>query len=201
MYFATVSIVPKYSNRPRALIVDANGDPWSSTNPYPIWPYAPDGTQITYTSENSDEAMDVHVSNSTIEKTHDDPAGSKSLFTGGKYKSTLDAVDDGDHANHLTGQYGEQVIALRADSAAVTSVSGSATSVALLAANVNRLGAIIYNDSTALLYVKLGTTASSSDFSKKLAQDEGWEIPYGYTGIIHGIWGSATGAALLTEAT
>lgn len=86
-------------------------------------------------------------------------------------------------------------------SAAVTSVSGSASSVTLLAATT-RKGFIIFNDSSAILYIKLGATASTSSFTYRLT-------PYGvvtetslpYGGVIDGIWASATGAARITELT
>lgn len=82
-----------------------------------------------------------------------------------------------------------------------SSVAGSATSVTLLASNTNRLGATIANDSTATLYLKLGATASTTSYTVKLVQDAYYEVPFNYTGIIDGIWGSATGNARITELT
>lgn len=87
----------------------------------------------------------------------------------------------------------------RAATPSQSSVAGSASSVTLLAANSDRLGATIYNDSTAALYVKLGATASTSSFTVKMASDGYFEVPYGYTGVIDGIWASATGNARITE--
>lgn len=84
-------------------------------------------------------------------------------------------------------------------SSAVTSVASSASNVTLLASNANRRGATIFNDSSAILYVKLGATASTSSFTAKLIQDAYYEVPFGYTGIIDGIWASATGNARITE--
>jgi len=86
-------------------------------------------------------------------------------------------------------------------SAATTSVSGSATSVTLLASNTSRVGATIFNDSTATLYLKLGATASTTSFVTKLYTDQYYEVPFGYTGIIDGIWSSATGSARIVELT
>lgn len=96
---------------------------------------------------------------------------------------------------------GRQYFILKAPTAAVTSVAGSASSVSLLASNNARVGATIFNDSTALLYIKLGATASTSSFTVKLQQDEYYEVPYGYTAAIDGIWASATGNARITELT
>lgn len=82
-------------------------------------------------------------------------------------------------------------------------VAGSASSVTLIASNTSRKGFTIFNDSDAILYVKLGSTASTSSFNYRLT-------PYGileavgptvYTGVIDGIWASATGAARIGELT
>ena len=79
-------------------------------------------------------------------------------------------------------------------------VSGSASSVTLLAANTVRIGATIWNDSSAILYVDLtGGTATATSCSVKLVADAYFEVPYRYTGLITGIWASATGAARITE--
>lgn len=87
----------------------------------------------------------------------------------------------------------------RAATPSQSSVVGSATSVALLAANANRLGATVYNDSSAILYLKLGATASTTSFSVAMAASSYFEAPFGYTGAIDGIWTSATGNARITE--
>ena len=83
-------------------------------------------------------------------------------------------------------------------------VASSATVVTLIASNANRLGGTIYNDSTAILYVKLGATASLSDFTVALSPLTSsiggyFEVPFAYTGIITGIWASATGNARVGE--
>lgn len=88
-----------------------------------------------------------------------------------------------------------------AATATLSNVSGSASSVTLLSSNSARIGASIANDSTAALYVKFGTTASTTSYTIKLLQDDYYEVPYGYTGRIDGIWASATGAARVTEIT
>jgi len=85
-------------------------------------------------------------------------------------------------------------------SAAVTSVAGAVSSTTLLAANTSRKGFIIYNDSTAILYVKLGSSASTSSFTYRLTPNGiVTESAFGYTGIITGIWTSATGNVRITE--
>lgn len=91
-----------------------------------------------------------------------------------------------------------------AGTSAITSVASSASNVTLLAASTARRGATIYNDSTAVLYVKLGATASTSSFTAALAPKDAngiggyYEIPFDYSGIIDGIWASANGNARVT---
>lgn len=82
-----------------------------------------------------------------------------------------------------------------------TSVAASITNVTLLSSNSTRLGATIYNDSMSLLYVKLGAVASTSSFEVKLFPLAYYEIPYGYTGQIDGIWSDTSGFARIGELT
>lgn len=100
----------------------------------------------------------------------------------------------------------------------VTRVASSITTVTLLAANSNRLTAIIVNDSSSVLYVKMGTGASATDYTYKMAAGETRELPVpspsptprrtgtlvysppvGYTGVLTGVWVTANGAAQITE--
>jgi len=91
------------------------------------------------------------------------------------------------------------VKAQRAATPTQSSVAGATSSTSLLASNSSRLGATIYNDSAAALYLKLGATASTSSFSVKIAAGGYYEVPFNYTGAIDGIWDSATGNARITE--
>lgn len=88
-----------------------------------------------------------------------------------------------------------------ATTATLANVAGSASSVTLIAANTSRKGATIQNDSTAILYVKFGSTASSTSYTVLMQPQSYYEVPGGYTGIITGIWASATGNARVTELT
>ena len=83
----------------------------------------------------------------------------------------------------------------------LSNVASSATSVTLLAANSGRRGATIYNDSTQVLYVKFGTTASNTSYTVQMAANAYYEIPFQHTGRIDGIWASANGNARVTEFT
>lgn len=80
-----------------------------------------------------------------------------------------------------------------------SSVAAAVSSTLLLANNSTRLGATIYNDSSALLYIKLGTTASLSDFTIKLFPFCYYEVPFGYTGEIDAVWSNNVGFARVGE--
>lgn len=84
---------------------------------------------------------------------------------------------------------------------AVTSVSDTASSTTLLSANASRRAGFIVNDSSAPLYLKYGTTASTTSYTDILYQYERHTITT--TGRIDGIWGSDPndGAARITEIT
>lgn len=88
-----------------------------------------------------------------------------------------------------------------AGTATLSNVASSASNVTLLTANVARKGATIYNDSSAILYVKFGATASTSSYTVQLPASAYYEVPFSYTGRIDGIWASANGNARVTELT
>lgn len=87
--------------------------------------------------------------------------------------------------------------------ASVTTVGG----VTILAANTARYGATIANDDANELYILLGAgTVSATVYTYKLAGYSGsgsvpyYEVPYGFTGIITGLWsGDGSGSARITE--
>jgi hypothetical protein len=93
---------------------------------------------------------------------------------------------------------------IRSRNATVARVNASATAVTLRGANNSSLGATVYNDSSATLYVKCGAGASASDFTVALAPNTTgvggyWEVPDEYDGLVTGAWSSATGGAQVTE--
>lgn len=84
--------------------------------------------------------------------------------------------------------------------ATLANVNSSATNVTLLSANSTARGRTVYNDSTAVLYLKFGATATSSSYTVQLASGAYYEFPQPcYTGQVDGIWASANGAARTTE--
>jgi hypothetical protein len=90
---------------------------------------------------------------------------------------------------------------LRASTATVTSVAAATSDTLLLAANSNRLGAIITNDSTSMLYLKYGSGSSSTSLTAKLVGGAYYEVPFNVTTALYGTWVSATGSARITEVT
>jgi hypothetical protein len=94
------------------------------------------------------------------------------------------------------------VINERVSTATLSNVSGSASSVQLLASTAGRKGASFHNDSTAVAYVKFGTTASTTSFTVKMNPDAHYELPQPvFTGKIDCIWAAANGAMRITETT
>lgn len=82
----------------------------------------------------------------------------------------------------------------------VTSVTSSASSVLLLKASQDRYCVSIFNESTAILYLKLSNgPASLTSYTVQVTPSGYYEAPYNYGGDIYGIWGSANGAARITE--
>jgi hypothetical protein len=111
---------------------------------------------------------------------------------------------DNDMVSPATDRRGQQfVLPGRASTATLTSVADAATSATILAANTSRMGAIIHNNSTAILYIKFGATASATSYTYRLEPNATWEMAAPvYTGIIDGIWSAnASGSAYITEQT
>lgn len=120
-------------------------------------------------------------------------------------KAALLAGSDGANPKALKTDAAGQLLVVASSeifsSAVVSSVASSLTSVPLLAANPNRKRVIISNASTQLLYIKLGSGASATSFTVRLATFAYWEIPFTYTGDIEGAWAVVNGSALITEMT
>jgi len=99
---------------------------------------------------------------------------------------------------------------LRASSVAVTNTSStgatpttfsSVTYATISASNTSRKGLTIFNEGAGLLYVTLGTsTTTSSLYSVRLAAGDYYEVPFGYTGLVGGIFATA-GNARVTQIT
>jgi hypothetical protein len=93
------------------------------------------------------------------------------------------------------------VIVGSSTTATLSSVSLTTATQVLLAANTNRKGFIIYNDSLNMLFVAFAATASTTAFSTKIQAGGEYEPGIDYTGTISGIASAASGAARITEFT
>src|SRR5436190_2054376 len=92
----------------------------------------------------------------------------------------------------------------KAATGAETNVASSATDVTILAANTNRLGFSVFNDSTAILYILLANAVSSATLhTAQVGPGALYAPPAGvlYTGVVKGLWASAAGSARVTEWT
>lgn len=100
-----------------------------------------------------------------------------------------------------------RVVTNKASTSSVTSVTATTSSQTLLAANLNRVFAAVYNGGSRNAYVLLGSgTASATNYTIVLLTGSYWEIPVDYIGQINVIWSSSgasalTGSALVTELT
>lgn len=94
------------------------------------------------------------------------------------------------------------VVTNKATASTVTSVAQSTSNTQLLAANANRVFASIYNNTGQKMFIKLGTTASTTSYSIQLMPNSYWEVPSDWTGEIDAVWsGNGSSSALVTELT
>jgi len=89
--------------------------------------------------------------------------------------------------------------ALRLTAATMANVASSASNVTLFAAAAAN-GRAVYNDSTAVLYLKFGGTASATSYTVQVAAGGYYEFPQPlYTGQVDCLWASANGNARVTS--
>lgn len=126
-----------------------------------------------------------------------------SIMAAGTYTSTLPTLSTTDKVLLQTTARGELLSSHGAFStAAVTSTTVATSSVTVIAANSNRRALLLYNDGGNVVYVKFGTSASTSSFTVRLPANTVYELPVPmYSGIITAIRSSGTGAVLATEVT
>lgn len=87
-----------------------------------------------------------------------------------------------------------------------STVAGTtSSSTTVLASNASRRGATLFMDDTIVtgadLYISLGATCTTTNFTLKIAAQGYYEVPFGYTGIITGVCSAATGTIRVTEIT
>jgi len=84
----------------------------------------------------------------------------------------------------------------------LTNVTASTTSANLVASNSSRKGLSIYNDAGRNIYVKFGSTASTTSFTMRMSDNTYYEMPQPiYTGTIDVITSSGSGSVRVTELT
>ena len=93
------------------------------------------------------------------------------------------------------------VSAVKSTTTNQTTVAASLTNVVLLTVNANRIGATVFNSSSSILYLILGSTASTTSFTVQINSGGYYETPFAYSGVIAGIWSGADGSAFITELT
>jgi hypothetical protein len=112
------------------------------------------------------------------------------------------------NALQTTTDIQDDVKPAQVDTPTQTSVVAAVADTVLLAANLKRRGATIWNDSVAILYLKLGTGASPSSSTVRMPPNQYYEVPlvsdssggkHCYNGAINGYWSVALGNARITE--
>jgi hypothetical protein len=97
---------------------------------------------------------------------------------------------------------GMNMSTIRPQTATLANVASSITVVTLIAAGTGRNGRIIYNDSTAILYVAFGSGASTSNYTVQVPSQGTYDLGNNgagmYGGLVTGIWASANGNARVT---
>ena len=79
-------------------------------------------------------------------------------------------------------------------------MGASTSAILLVPEDLLRRGLILWNDSTATVYIKLGLAVSNTDFTWRLSSQSGYELPTPiYQGDITAVWETATGAMQITE--
>ncbi len=123
-----------------------------------------------------------------------------SVYTADVVISNTPLPIDGGNPNPVNVTGAVSTTPTSSSTSAVTSVASSASSVNLLTLNTNRKAFSIYNDSTSILYLKLGATASNISYSAQVPPKGYYESQSViYTGVVDGIWASANGFARITE--
>ncbi len=128
----------------------------------------------------------------------------------GSGKTQLIKLVDGtlDSSTAIASGGGTETNALRTTpavlaTATLTTLASSASSAQLLASTTGRRGLILYNSDANGVYVKYGTTASSTSFTVLIPASGYWEMPVPiYTGRIDAIWiADGSGSLFSTELT
>ena len=80
-------------------------------------------------------------------------------------------------------------------------VQSAVSGIVLLAANTNRKGVTIFNDSTARLFVNVNATYNAALYAFAIEPGATYNMDERYSGEIMGQWSLVNGRALVTEFT
>ena len=69
----------------------------------------------------------------------------------------------------------------------------------LVGANAFRKGLTLWNNSNGSVLVELGAAPTATSFSFRLAPEGYYELPYGFTGQLQGLWLEAGGSGVLVR--
>lgn len=133
----------------------------------------------------------------------DSPVAGNPVLTGGRASAAEPSAmsGDADSVYNWLDRKGRQIVAMQAGTNTLTGVSAATSSVVLLASNTSRKGASIYNDSNNPMYMRVGLGAASATvFTAKMQPYDYFEVPFGGTGTISGIWATGlSGSAQVNE--
>ncbi len=92
---------------------------------------------------------------------------------------------------------------VKSSTGGITTVAGTVSAVTILAANANRKGFTIYNNSSGTCFTALGTTATTGLFTVAIPPFGYYEQPnlFVFQGSVTGIWSATNGSASITEFT
>lgn len=147
-----------------------------------------------------DQALDIAGGGGTVLVSSVDPVAGTITINSGALKAL--PIGTAIMRVGVVGIFG-QPIATRTKSGtvAVTSVGSSASSVQLLASG-DRQNFSVYNESTKILYLRLGSSAASTTaYTVQLNPNDFYESPLAWTGAVQGIWAAVNGNARITELT
>lgn len=104
-----------------------------------------------------------------------------------------------DTRTNAAGEHREVVVLQMAEGSSLATVTVTNATGAVLAANANRLGAIVWNETGSMIYLALAATASLTAYTVPINAGAGYEVPFGYTAAISAITAAGSATIRVTE--
>lgn len=192
----TISGQPIYINTTATLAVSQSNTPLGTqTVSQSNWPAGATVSQSNTPAGTQTVSMSNWPAGATVSQSNT-PAGTQTVS--GNFNVGINGTVAMSQSNLPAGT--TVVIITSSVTPTVTTQNPSLTGVALKAANVSRRGLTIYNQTSQVLYVAMGTTASLTSFSIIMDVSGYYEAPYGYNGAFWGLNPAAgTGLVYVTE--